>query len=450
MVSVVYASTILSPLLVLAAISLVVVTLYVPELALFGFIFSRVITEWLEEHIPLITAGGYEVLLVFALAAVVCIRLARYRNTDLPRFHPYVWPLLLLSIILFIGLTYTPSSGYAIDKAVQFLFFGVFLFIATIMLLQKKSDIVRLVAVFVVMSIAVSGIMIYEGIQSILSGDFLGYFARLTILGANPIGIARVLAIAIASISVIAFFEKSRTRRFYLFALIMFLFVALLATNTRGPVLSLIAGMVIFILFFSGIKSSKIIPYSLLAVSVLIILFLALPEQFINRYFLLFGKEYGVYAQIGTELDTRATRLEMWMQAGGLWLSDIKSFLIGKGTGSFALLSTMHDFRWYPHNIFLETVAEYGLIGLLVLLTVLGQMGIIAKSCWTMVKRDDKQKVLFLVILVPAIVTFFAVQMSGDLPTNRLLWLQFGILVAYWRIQTSEMNSQNTGHNRID
>jgi len=249
LVSVVYASTILSPLLVLAAISLVVVTLYVPELALFGFIFSRVITEWLEEHIPLITASGYEVLLVFALGAVVCIRLARYRNTDLPRFHPYVWPLLLLSIILFIGLTYTPSSGYAIDKAVQFLFFGVFLFIATIMLLQKKSDIVRLVAVFVVMSIAVSGIMIYEGIQSILSGDFLGYFARLTILGANPIGIARVLAIAIASISVIAFFEKSRTRRFYLFALIMFLFVALLATNTRGPVLSLIAGMVIFILY---------------------------------------------------------------------------------------------------------------------------------------------------------------------------------------------------------
>ncbi len=445
-----YASTIISPLLIIAIVLLIVITLYVPELALFGFIFSRVLTEWLEEQFPLFTASGYEFLLVIALVAVVCIRLARYRNADLPRYHPYVWPLLLLSILLFIGLTYTPGSGYAVDKAVQFLFFGVFLFIATIMLLQKKSDIVRFVAVFVVMSIAVSGIMIYEGIQSILSGDFLGYFARLTILGANPIGIARVLAIAIASLSVIAFFEKSRTRRFYLFALIMFLFIALLATNTRGPVLSLIAGMVVFILFLSGSKPSKIISYSSLLVAIIIIMFMVLPEQFINRYFLLFGEEYGVYAQIGTEPDTRATRLEMWGQAGSLWLSDIKSFFIGRGTGSFPLLSTMHDFRWYPHNIFLEAVAEFGIIGLLVVLVVLGKMVDVAKSCWTMAGNDEKEKVLLLVILVPIIVSFFAVQMSGDFPSNRLLWMQFGILVAYWRIRTSEMNSQNAGYNRIE
>jgi len=442
---VIYASTIISPLLVVAAVLLVIITFYVPELALFGFIFSRVITEWMEENIPLLTSAGYEFLMVFALAIVVCIRLARFRNVELPKYHRFVLPLFLLSIILFIGLVYTPSSVYGIEKAIQFLLFGVFLFITAIMLLQKKADIVRLLAVFVVMSIAVSGVMIYEGIQSLLRGDFLGYFARLTILGANPIGIARVLAIAIAILSVVAFFEKSKIKLFYLLTLIFFLLGSLLATNTRGPVLSLMAGLIIFILFFASIKPSKIIPYGVLIVSFLIVLLLILPEQFVNRYYLLFGKEYGVYAQIGTEPDTRATRLEMWIQALHYWLSDIKSFFIGRGTGSFALLSTHHDFRWYPHNIFLETVAEYGVIGLLVLLVHLSQMIIIAKLCWSRVKYDEKQKVVFLAILIPIFVTFIAVQISGDLPTNRLLWLQFGILVAFWRVQTSEMNTQRMG-----
>lgn len=62
-------------------------------------------------------------------------------------------------------------------------------------------------------------------------------------------------------------------------------------------------------------------------------------------------------------------RIEHIHLALALSKSEINTFLLGYGTGSYGILSENIDERAYPHNIFLEILVENGVLGLLMLVS---------------------------------------------------------------------------------
>ena len=94
----------------------------------------------------------------------------------------------------------------------------------------------------------------------------------------------------------------------------------------------------------------------------------------------------------------------------------------GHGMGSFALLVRGVDTRVYPHNILLETSAELGTIGaiLLIMLFVYPGLRLLRGSLST--RRPET--VLILAILA---YTGANAMISGDLGSSRLLFVTIGL-----------------------
>jgi len=90
------------------------------------------------------------------------------------------------------------------------------------------------------------------------------------------------------------------------------------------------------------------------------------------------------------------------------------SVLFGHGYGSFGILYTGIDGREYPHNIYLESLFELGLIGLLIVI------------CFTLapffLKRDFILKVLTFYL-------FLGAQKTGSLSDHWVLFAFYGILI---------------------
>ena len=93
--------------------------------------------------------------------------------------------------------------------------------------------------------------------------------------------------------------------------------------------------------------------------------------------------------------------------------------LTGAGTGSFAALAPVEG-ALYPHNLFLETAAELGVLGLaLSVALVFAPWGRLALA-----RRRDGDITLAGALLVYC---FVNAMVSGDITTNFLLWLAAGV-----------------------
>jgi hypothetical protein len=101
--------------------------------------------------------------------------------------------------------------------------------------------------------------------------------------------------------------------------------------------------------------------------------------------------------------------------------------LTGLGAGSFAKLSVGQDIRWYPHNFFIETFLEAGILaGLILLLIIFVQM----REFLMLRKLYIHNKKIYEVILHSTAIFMFGLinsQFSGDLFTNRYIWVGLGL-----------------------
>ena len=105
------------------------------------------------------------------------------------------------------------------------------------------------------------------------------------------------------------------------------------------------------------------------------------------------------------------------------WLSDFKTFFIGLGSGGFSSLFLWRDFRWYPHNIFLEILVELGVVGL-ILISSLIYFSI--KQLFSY-KNYNYLSEISAVWISGTLVMFFSAQFSGDLNDNRILLMFLSI-----------------------
>jgi O-antigen ligase len=104
--------------------------------------------------------------------------------------------------------------------------------------------------------------------------------------------------------------------------------------------------------------------------------------------------------------------------------------LTGLGAGSFAKLSVGQDVRWYPHNFFIETFLEAGILaGLVLILIIFVQI----REFLMLRKLYMQNKKIYEIILHSTAVFIFGLinsMFSGDLYTNRYIWVGLGLHIS--------------------
>lgn len=230
-------------------------------------------------------------------------------------------------------------------------------------------------------------IQIYFVIQSYLSGDV---FRRMTILGLNPIWLARDLGISIfAALSILK-------NRIFKLATITLLFGGIILTRSRGPIIALV--LTLFIVYSYELLLSK--KYKQLAPSFIVVLCLVVilvvgvgMNDYFTRGYDNFFEEVNV-----------SSRIRLYQSA---WSDFLESPILGKGVGNY-----FHYGISYPHNIILELLAETGLVGLVLFVMALKP------------KNLAYFKNTFSVYMLFALIT---TMFSGDLEKNSYL-VVFSIL----------------------
>jgi len=247
------------PILFVAVFFLLLISVFIPEIPLIAFVFITITKQWIAEYIPVFQSIDYTIFLLIYLFLVSGIRYLIYGNSNLQPMGKFMWPIILFSLWIFITLSYTPEFKDGLAKAVRFSIFNVSLFFLTITLIQSIESLKRIVRIFITAALFFALIMIYDGITNLLTGKILLYVIRLTVLGANPIASARIFAVAFVMLFVIYYFEPQKRIKFFYLILLSLLATALIVTQSRGPLVSALGAIMVFLYFYSGKKKSIVL-----------------------------------------------------------------------------------------------------------------------------------------------------------------------------------------------
>jgi len=330
---------------------------------------------------------------------------------------------LLFLCVLTGSYLYAPSTAYGMDKVLRMWTINLILFFSPLLLVNDEEDFRTLMKAFVALSFVLAAVTV----------------AGLFILTDLPRGEARVRiseALYIGAAILIFLFHRFRGRAGRVAAVlgIPLLTAALAASLARGPLLSLLMVLVLSLAVVrstSAQVSKKMIWFGVLtALSVgagVLLLIQHLPS--VARTFSLKTSELEAFAGSGDPGGTAGMRLAYYKAA-------LKGFeekpLLGWGTGAWPIYYWHEDKKTYPHNIFLETAFEQGLVGLLSLLAFLGAA--FRRVFRFLGSEDARFAFLFPVMVFTLSVTCF----SGDI-TAKALWFWLGTVFAASRIAQNSM-----------
>jgi O-antigen ligase len=130
----------------------------------------------------------------------------------------------------------------------------------------------------------------------------------------------------------------------------------------RGYVVALFA---IFLIYYINILKSFTFTLSFILKSIILIIIVVALMAF---YFAEITQ--GLNASITwqrfmmlTEEGDESLRIFLFSNAITLFFSDVKTIIFGAGINSFPVYIGVNDIQMFPHNILLELLAEYGIVG---------------------------------------------------------------------------------------
>ncbi|MDA8739480.1 O-antigen ligase family protein, partial [Luminiphilus sp.] len=213
--------------------------------------------------------------------------------------------------------------------------------------------------------------------------------------------------------------KKSNIRNIILGLVQLYLLFMVLTLGAKGPLIALIIAYSVLFSYAYSLKNttisttkstkSKIYFYLIFFISSI---FLIDNEQFISiERLVYFVVNFSNQSDLGGRVWLNFIALNMWMEDP----------IMGKGIGSFGVYVYDQDFKAYSHNIFTETMAELGLIGLLLLVFIF-------YIPLRLVPRSDN--IMFIIPYVGFIFYLVTVQFSGSLPDHKILFTLIGIISA--------------------
>jgi len=399
-----------------------------PAIALMILSLTAIIKGYLINYFPVI-----EIIDITVIATLIIwlglVKILLEGNWKLPSEQKsIVYLFLIFGLLLGISYIYTVSPDYGFRKILRFNTFAVTMFISPLLIIKSPADSKRLLSYFYFLLVIIIGIMLLQFVYFLKWGDFaivLAYWNRISIPGANPIQVSRYLAIG-AAMMIALLIRNKPSQSLHYFAILFVILLSIILSGSRGPLVSIIIGSIVYAILYERKHSSRIFGYGILAIGAIITLLLLLPESLTQRFFDISQGSVIMTQQGVRRISTIATRFEFWSMSLQAWFSSITSFFIGLGAGSFSSLFIWRDWRWYPHNLIFEIIAELGLIGLVIgVLFIIKSYQIINKGIQRGSFTDHSA-----LWVAGTVVMFIAAQFSGDINDNRILWMFIGISIA--------------------
>ena len=407
-------------ILLVSSIIIFFLILYYPELGFALFLLIGVLKNITTQFPVDLT------LLLFIVTCISMVWKFIQNKLQCDITNKYFLSVVGFTLLVIIGYFYTKSPHAGLLKASRYVVFNMFLFIGGLSIGYTKNHSEKFIKILFVLLLIYSLIYIYffKDVIGMNIQELAEYHLRFTLIG-NPIGVGRIFSVLVI-ISLIYFLHKKKIRIVFIIGLILGLLITL-ATNSRGPLVALLLTLFIYLYLFSGIKKSRLLSITIAFVILFIILLSVLPKNFVSRYTFGLSKEIHV-SETEVKFFSTSQEREMYLKQAIDYLSEHpERLLLGTGTGSFSYISKHIDDRLYPHNIFVEIILEFGILGLLLFIfpfIFLLIDFIQNKRTFTRVQFVNISIWISLTILF-----FINAQVSGDINDNRLLWFFMGGLI---------------------
>lgn len=309
---------------------------------------------------------------------------------------------------------YTSAPSYGGVKLVRFLLIGSLFLYSGIVLVRNEDEFRRVALLFVLAACVTAVQMVFH-----LEHRAVGEETDITRIGAGwllGMGILLLLGYPIV--------RNSRRYLYCVIAALPLLSAGLIASASRGPMVSLAIALLLTMFWFAKRQFATIrIWVTVLLVGSCIASFFYLRHMDPDKY------NAKLSEMIALSSGHRASgsgvkRLDFYSRTitaipENLWL--------GQGIGSWSVFYYGRDTRGYPHNLLLETMFEEGVLGASLFLLFLGLLAI---AILRMLAATDSQYGVLAGLLVYCVsVSMF----SGDLDDNRILWLWAGVILAVCR-----------------
>ena len=322
-----------------------------------------------------------------------------------------------LMAMLFFGIYDTSEGKDKLGKLAQVLIvFGVLG--SKLLLKEKSADKFWLVLACVSVLVAIITVM--------TSPMFPG---RTNIFSSNPIWLARFAGLGgvVLACYCIAF-KSARLSSAKALAIVFVCACAIVLTGSKGPLLALTLAVGIVVLPKLNVKIAIVIVFLFAAIAFIYVSYFAESSEDDGRLSRFTGNS------VSTQL-TEGARFQLLIDGWDVFIDNPT----GVRSGGFSYYSTM----LYPHNIVVETAAEHGIQGLLVLGTFL----ICVLWCGYLLSRElDKPFVT--VMLAVFAYEFVNAMFSGDITSPRLLYMcGFATVCLYFMMKRKEKKrsiSRNT------
>ena len=399
-----------------------------PAIALMILSLTAIIKGYLINYFPVVEVVDITVIatLIIWLGLVKILLQGNWKLPSEPKSIVYLF--LIFGLFLSISYIYTASPDYGFRKILRFNTFAVTMFITPLLIIKSPADSKRLLSYFYFLLVIIIGIMLLQFVYFLKWGDFaivLAYWNRISIPGANPIQVSRYLAIG-AAMMIALLIRNKPSQSLHYFSILFMILLSIILSGSRGPLVSIIIGSIVYAILYERKHLSRIFGYGILAIGTIIILLILLPESLTQRFFDISQGSVIMTQQGVRRISTIATRFEFWSMSLQAWFSSITSFFIGLGAGGFSSLFIWRDWRWYPHNLIFEIIAELGMVGLVIgVLFIIKSYQIINKGIQRGSFTDHSA-----LWVAGTVVMFIAAQFSGDINDNRILWMFIGISIA--------------------
>lgn len=355
------------------------------------------------------------------VAAAIFLRFLIHRNRPfllreaLADRRKEVYAYLAFVAVVSLSYLYTPAPLYGFDKLWRFWVLGSFGFFGAFFLLATEEDFrdFTLGTILFALGVAVS------------SFDF-SHQGRL---GANEnivhIGIAQLMGMALLLLFYHRF-EKRAWRFLCLLICVPWLAIGLASAESRGPILGLMLALAVAT-FAPWWKQGFISRKQVLAIlGIVVAAVLGLSAYWFRGVAAsrLQSKTAELTMILEGSTEASGTATERLVYYGAALDAIPQHILRGWGIGGWSMFYWNQDDRHYPHNLFLETAVEEGLLGLAVLMVLLGSIYLTLKRNADVVSH--RFPVLFPMLIYLLTVTMF----SGDIDDNRFLWFWCGAVLA--------------------
>jgi O-antigen ligase len=349
-------------------------------------------------------------LLGLLLAAVCAARAVQGRVASLPLL--FAAPLVVIGVMLAISLIWTPVMDYGIEKTLKFVTLTLLAAVAPFCLVEDRAALVRLLAVFAGAA-AISAALV-------LAFGSAGEEDRLEFGGAaNTIFTSRFILTGALILLVAPILKVMAPRGRVALPFVGLGMIGVAAgIGSRGPVVALAFALAFTVVAAVLREPRRLVPVVLvIAVGTAVLPFVALPGGSAERLRGLAENPAGTLDE-----DLRSRLYEKAVELTGDYP------LRGIGAGGFFLYSYVLANREerYPHNVFLETSAELGLLpALLLAASILVLLGRLYTRAWS--EGDEADRNVVYVVAGVFLLNLLAAQFSGDFNDNRTLWASFGL-----------------------